>query len=148
MKKIIGIAFCTLFMVACQNDDDQTAENVPAVVANTFQTQFTNVTDIEWEKTGADYEVEFEISNIDHKALINAEGMLVKHKYDVLLTELPQAIQTRIQEDYPNAQIDDSEVLEIDDAIYYQVEIDQNIIDLQKVYEANGEENSTVSYWD
>jgi len=148
MKNFALITFCLLHFTSCNQDDDFSSANVPSIVLSTFQTNFSNAKDLDWEIAGQNYEADFEIDNIDYSALINEKGELLKHKHDNEFFNLSQALQDTLIHKYTRNNIDDVETLVVNKDTYYQIEIEQSIIDLEKVYDKNGNESETISFWD
>lgn len=133
--------------ISCDNGDSPNVET-PSVVLNTFQSEFPEAMDVEWEEINDEYEVEFEIKNIDHTAILSRDGNLIKYKYDILLSELPVPVKNTINTNYDLNEIDDTEILRIDGATYYQVEFEKNLLDNKVVFNATGEVNSEIKYLD
>ncbi len=123
-------------------------KDVPSVVKNTFEAKFVNASDVDWEKMGSAYEVEFEIKKADHKALIDATGNIKMHKQKISSGQLPGAIKNAISAKYANYRIDEAGLLQIGGVTYYQVELNGKPIDAKIVFSADGQENETVSYWE
>ncbi len=148
MKRIILMtAILAGMFISCDNDDSPNVET-PSVVLNTFQSEFPDATDVEWEKFQEDFEVEFEIENNDHTAILTSEGNLRKYKYDILISELPGPVTATIKTNYESNKIDDTEILIIDGVTYYQVEFEKTLMDEQVVFNATGEMNPDIEYLD
>ncbi|WP_298247784.1 hypothetical protein [uncultured Christiangramia sp.] len=148
MKRIILMTVILAAMsISCDNDDSPNVET-PSVVLNTFQREFPDATDVEWEKLQQDYEVEFEVDNIDHTAILSNDGNLLKYKYDILISELPGPITAIINTNYESNEIDDTEILIIDGVTYYQVEFERTLKDEQVVFNVSGEVNPDIEYLD
>ncbi|AYN69080.1 hypothetical protein D1013_17690 [Euzebyella marina] len=142
-----GLSLLALSIVSCSDDDDINANEVPQAVDATFNQTFPNATDIEWEAKNNKYEVEFDIETIDHKALIASDGSIEQYKYDIVATELPAEVTSKLSTDYPNNRLDDSEVLKIGTQTYYQVELENEPQDIYLVFQEDGEINSEVTYF-
>lgn len=148
MKRVIFLTVIFVSMlISCDSNDNPNLET-PSVVLNAFQAKFPGAKDVEWEKFKEDYEVEFEIERIDYTAIIANEGNLIKYKYDILSTELPEAVNKSIKTNYDFNKIDDTEILKIDENTYYQVEFEGNIKDDKVIFNADGEENTDIEYLD
>lgn len=149
---MLVMAILSLGLKSCSDDDDSdndiAANEVPAMVENSFQQQFPNAKDVDWELSGNDYEADFDIDAIDHKTLIAPEGNVVRYKYDIADTALPEAVKTKIASEYGNRKIDGSEVLKIGESTYYQVELDGEPNDQHIVFAESGEVNTDVPYYD
>ena len=137
-----------LIGAGCESDDeDDFRADVPSVVLNAFQANYPKASDVEWEMFGDDYEVEFDIETVDYEAIFSAEGDMLKYKYEVLSSELPEAVSKKVAENYADYQIDDTDILVINNELYYQVELDGKP-DKHLVFNEDGSENTDVNYWD
>jgi len=146
--KYLKFSILALFLMSCSLfDQDIPASKVPSVVKNSFSTEFPDAYDIEWEKRKGDYEVDFEIKDVDHSALFNANGELLMSKMDIRRSELPEALSEKIVQDYPDYRIDDVEKVDVDGRTLYQVELDGRPRDLHVVYTADGQEDKDFKYW-
>src|SRR5680860_320876 len=71
---MLVMATLSLGLTSCGDDDgpdkDIAANQVPAVVRNSFQQQFPNAKDVDWELSGNEYETDFEIDGVEHKACL------------------------------------------------------------------------------
>ena len=115
---------------------------------NTFQSKFPNAQDIEWEKAQENFKVEFELDQTEHTALLSPDGLLMKYKYDMLLSELPEAVSQYLESNYETNEIDDVEALNIEESIYYQVEIDKTLSSVKIVLDSTGEIVQDIQYLD
>ncbi|MBX0334923.1 PepSY-like domain-containing protein [Pontibacter sp. HSC-14F20] len=136
-------------LMSCDNnDDDIKIDDVPATVREALSTSFPNATDIDWEKKGEDFEADFDIDRVDYSALFNSSGSMMKHKYNIAETELPEAIRTTITQNYADRKIDDPEVLVQNGDTLYQVELDHTTsADEKLVFSADGQQVQQA-YWD
>lgn len=148
MKQIIFMTMLVAgLMISCDADDNPNVET-PSVVLNTFQSNFPNALDIEWEKARENFEVEFELDQIEHTALLSSDGMLIKYKYDMLLSELPETVRQYLKANYETNEIDDVEALNVDESVYYQVEIDKILSSDKVILNSNGEIAQDIEYMD
>lgn len=137
-----------LIGAGCESDDeDDFRADVPSVVLNAFQSNYPKASDVEWEMLGDDYQVDFEIERVDYEAIFSAEGDMLKYKYEISSTELPEAVKKAITANYANYQIDDTDILVINKDLYYQVELDGKP-DKHLVLNEDGSENASITYWD
>ncbi|WP_373060109.1 hypothetical protein [Zunongwangia sp. H14] len=146
MKRLFLLTMILAGMfISCDTDDSPNVET-PSVVLNTFQREFPEAKDIDWEKYKENYKVEFEIENIDHTAIIANDGSLIKYKYEILASELPEPVNQTINTTYDRNKIDDTEILKIGEDTYYQVEFDNNFMDDKIIFNPTGEVNADVEY--
>lgn len=148
MKLLSSLIFALSLAGCSLMDNDIPASKVPSVVKNAFDQAYVNALDVEWEKEKGNYEVSFDLGNVDHKALYSPEGKLMMTKKDILLSELPVAITDKIAVDYPDHKVDDVEKVETNETILYQVELDGPIRDKKLVYTTEGQESKDFQYWD
>lgn len=151
MKKLtlIIMAVLAIGFTSCSSDDDAVAVNqVPEEITGALAVDFPNATDIEYEIIGDQYIVDFEVNMVDYEALYNSDGTLVKYKYDILTSEVPQEILTTITTEYDNRAIDDAEILVINDVNYYQIELNNVPVDDKIVFNTNGTVNTEIVFWD
>lgn len=147
MKKLLLLSCLILALfISCDKDDAPNTE-VPSLILNSFQTEFPNAADVEWEENTGDYEVEFEIEKIDHTVLLNADGDILKLKQDIMTSELPEAVVSLLETEYTDNKIDDIEKLTMNEKIYYQVEF-EGLLDKKVVITETGTVASEISFWD
>lgn len=145
MKKLL--LFATLLIAGTAVAQDIPASRVPAAVSKAFKTKFPKATAPDWEKKGADYEVEFNVSMADHKAIYSETGKLLRYKRDIRNADLPAAVKRTIETDYKGFRIDDADRLEIGGVTYYQVELDGKPSDQKLVFTKDGKVDGTQQYW-
>lgn len=126
---------------------DLPASRVPSAVTDAFAQEFTNPTDVDWEKEKKNFEVEFELEGVDHKALFSPEGKLLMTKRDLRERDLPTAISHKIAADYSRYTIDDVDQVTAEGKTYYQVELDGTFRDRKVVYTEDGQEEKNFKYW-
>jgi len=147
--KILAASILTLSVMGSSlMAQDIPASEVPQAVSNAFTQEYANPTDVEWEKKKKNFEVEFEVDGIDHKALYKADGQLLMAKKDLQEADLPQAVVQKITADYGDYEIDDVDELTVEGTTYYQVELDGTLRDRKVVYGADGQEARKVKFWD
>src|SRR5690606_41099480 len=134
------IAALLLFATAAVSAQDLRTNEVPANLQSTFTKSFTNVKDVEWEKKGDVYKVEFEINRMDHDIWYDAQGNVIKSKIEISKSELPSAVVSAIKTKYADYKIDSVEVLEEGGKKTYKVEIEKGWTKERKlVLDASGE---------
>lgn len=153
MKKlvILTLSIFAFSFISCSdddNDDGLSSTQVPSEITAAFEEQFPNATDVEYSVFDDQYTVDFDIDLVDYEALYNNDGTIVKYKFDILNSEVPQPILTTIATDYENRPLDDAEILVIDTVNYYQIELDNTPTDDTIVFNEDGTVNTTVIYWD
>ena len=147
--KLLASSILALSLAGCSLvDNDIPASKVPSVVKNAFEQQYADAVDVEWEKRKDNFEVDFEIANVDYAVLYNPEGQFLMAKKDIAETELPAPVAEKIALDHPDHYIDDVETIEVNGRVLYQVELEGSVRDRKVVYTADGQEETSFSYWD
>jgi len=148
MRRLVFMSLFTLFFITgCAQKNGKKAE-IPSVVMNAFNAEFDNPENSEWKKEGKDFEVEFDIANVEHKALLDSTGKLLKYKKDITRADLPEAVVSILENDYSDKNFDDFELLNINGEEYYQIEIDETLRDKNIVFTAAGKMTSDIPVWD
>jgi hypothetical protein len=89
---------------------DLAESQVPSVVLNTFKKEFPKASDVEWEKQGETYNVDFEIGFFtDYEAWFDGNGKMIKHSEEISEGDLPQTVKNTIKTQYADYKIDDAE---------------------------------------
>lgn len=145
MTRLIISALLLTSLVGC--DNDIAFSEVPSVVQNTFKSNFPNSRDVEWEKYGDDFEVDFELNDIDYSARIDAKGNLLTYKYDIDMSEIPQPIHGFFEKEYAGKIYDDSEKLVQNGVSYYQMEIEGFLSDTKVVVDSLGNRVENIKAW-
>lgn len=148
MNLITTLTLSIGLMMSAFLHQDIPASAVPNEVKNAFKRAFVNPSDVEWEKKKRNYEADFELGDVDHSALFTAGGQLLMIKMELHQSQLPQVIQQKIIDDFPQYAIDDVEQVKTGEKIFYQVELDGPSRDRKVVYNSQGEIEKKFKYWD
>ncbi|NIJ44193.1 hypothetical protein FHR24_000632 [Wenyingzhuangia heitensis] len=140
MKHSVLIATTLLTFGFTQAQDLFTSE-IPSVILNNFNLKYPKARDVEWERKGTNYEVEFETNwNKDHEIWYSATGEIVKHKEDISKKELPEKIQNKINIDFKGYYINDVERVVAYNKTHYKMDVNALLKDnWEIVIDQNGE---------
>ncbi len=124
MKRInfLILGLLSISTISCAQDIP--SSEVPSVILNKFQQDYTNATHVEWEKKMNNYEVEFEIGRTDHEIIYSAGGELIRHEEDLSANELPSAVSQTVKNDYAGYHVDDVDKITDESGTYYIVELE------------------------
>lgn len=128
-------------LVAFNNSfaQDLRKSEVPSVVLNQFNSKFPKAFDVEWEKDGDLYKVEFETKwNNDHDVWFNSEGKIIKQKEELSARDLPQAIKDYINQEYKNYKVDDVDKITENNRIVYKVEVENRKREINLFFNEDG----------
>lgn len=123
--KNLRIAALALFATAAVSAQDLKTNEVPSNLQTSFSNTYSNATDVEWEKKGDLFKVEFEINNMDHDVWYDAQGNVVKSEMEISEGELPSVVASAIKSKYADYKIDSIEVREENGTKTYEVEIEK-----------------------
>lgn len=138
MKKLF-LLLTLLGAVTISAAQDLHKRQVPSVVLNQFEKQFPKAKEVEWEKSGELYKVEFETNwSDDHDVWYNAEGKMVKHKEELSSRNLPKSIQEYLSKEYKYYKIDDVERITENDEVIYKVEVERRDREIKLLFHEDG----------
>lgn len=138
MKNLI--LFTLLLISSFAQAQDLSKREVPSVILNNFQSAFPKASDVEWEKKGDQYKVEFEIGywNNDQSAWYDQEGKLLRHQEEISKKDLPRKIYDQIQTEYKWFVISDIEKITSEDETLYKVELKSFTKEWKILYDETG----------
>lgn len=105
---------------------DIPSSQVPNEVKTAFLRVEANPKDVEWEKKGQYYEVEYEIGRFDHELWISPTGQILRHKEEVSSSNLPQSIKNLLQTQYKEFRVDDVDKLTVGNNVFYKIELEND----------------------
>ena len=82
-------------------------ENVSYQVENAFKKEFTQATDVSWQKTDNYYKASFKINSEIMTAFFTPEGEYIAVVRNVLSTQLPITLQNSLKKEYEDYWITD-----------------------------------------
>lgn len=123
--KNLKIAALALFATAAVSAQDLRMDEVPSNLTDSFQKEYPNASDVEWEMEGMNYNVEFEIDRMDHEIWYSEDGKIVKMEQELDNKNLPGVITKLIDSKYSEYKIDSVEMTEKDGKKTYEVELDK-----------------------
>ncbi|HET8855107.1 MAG TPA: hypothetical protein VFM60_04210 [Salinimicrobium sp.] len=137
----------TTITVSCDSDDTPNTQ-APSVVLNAFQNRFPHSVESHWEETENIFEVEFEINDTDHKALIDRKGKLLRYKYEIDKEQLPLMVFHSLKTNYETRKIDESEIYIKENDTIYQIILDRTFNDEKIILSDSGEILTQIPYWE
>lgn len=138
-NKNLKLAMIALLGTAAVSAQDMKVDDVPSDLRNTFEQAHPDAKDVEWEKEGDSYKVEFEINREDHEIWYTADGNTSKTEKEISESDLPQAIKSVISNNYADYKIDSIEMTEEGGSASYVVELEKGWNDEKNiVFAADG----------
>jgi uncharacterized membrane protein YkoI len=124
MKKI-RIAVIALIATTTMSAQDLKTSEVPPSFTEGLLKKYPNAKDIEWERDGMDYKVEFEVGRMEHEIWFNKDGETVRIEKDITRSMMPQGLINIINRDYAGYKIDSVESTEKNGQTTYEVELEK-----------------------
>lgn len=147
MSRSLYIPFLlfSLIFFACENEIPPS--EVPSIVKNTFKNRFSKAIDMEWKVVQDNYEVSFEINDIDYTAALDKSGTLLKYKYEIDRNKVSGPIKSFLASEFPKKNWEDPECIIYGNSEYFQLEIDGMFNDKKLVIDSMGRLLENVTYW-
>lgn len=136
------------FAIISCNDDDYPYADVPSVALNKFLAVYPDAKDVSWKQVAEDYEVDFEVEDVEMKALISTSGELLRQKTEIDISDLPAPVMQVLNDQFGREKIDNPEKVTAGEQTFYQVEIERFFLDDEIVIDENGNLMETKTYWD
>ena len=112
---------------------------VQSLIVNNFKKQFPKEGDIEWERQGDQYNVDFEIGFFtDYEAWYTASGELIRYSEEIPNGKLPAAIKKAIKNQFEGYRIDDAKKFVENNVETYYVEIEKGKDEQDLVFSKDG----------
>jgi hypothetical protein len=137
MKAFLVFIF-VIGLSVCVSAQEIPQSQVPAAVVSAFQGKFSDAKNVEWETKGELYKAEFKMGSRGHDVWLDKNGMITKHKEDFPKSNLPEAIQKQIANEFNAFTLDDADKIEMDGQVFYQVELDGTPDDRKILFDADG----------
>lgn len=136
---IIAVSILGLSVISVSAQEIRQNE-VPSVILNHFQRNFSKASDVEWEIKGDRYEVEFETGVLgdDHKILYSRSGKIMSHEEEISKSNLPKAVSTSISKSFPGYRIDDVKKISDSSGIMYKAELKNSTQKWKVAFDSQG----------
>lgn len=117
---VLSIGMCCF--VSCAQEIS--SNKVPSVILNAFSAEFDFAEDVEWERSGAIYHVEFEKNKRDYDVWYDETGNKVKFEEEFSIQELPTLVIEKIKSDYVAYTLDDAKRITEKGQTFFIIELD------------------------
>lgn len=120
------------------NAQDLRPSEVPEGIVANFEKTFANANDVEWERQGEGFSVEFEEKRMDREIWYDASGEILRAEKELMENDLPAAIKKNIKTDYAGFQIEDAEMREEKGETTYFVELEKKGMEKNIRFDTSG----------
>ncbi len=107
MKKTIAlimIAFCSAQAIAQKLNE----KDVPKTVVDAFAKKYPGSKVQKWEKEGANYEAEFDLSKVESSAVFDASGTFIELEQEIKIAELPKVAVEYCAKTFPEYKLEEA----------------------------------------
>jgi uncharacterized membrane protein YkoI len=123
--KNLKIAALALFATAAVSAQDLSANQIPSDLNSNFQKAYPNATDVEWEKEGMNYKVEFDNDKMENEIWYSKDGSIVKSEIEITENDLPSAISTMLKKNYSEYKVDEVDLINENGKKMYEIELEK-----------------------
>ncbi|WP_339653934.1 PepSY-like domain-containing protein [uncultured Salegentibacter sp.] len=133
MKKIIlGVGIVVVTTIAFTS--------VPQVVKEAFARKFPVVKKVDWEKENdTEWEAEFKINKVEYSANFLEDGTWQETEHEVKPNDVPQDILSSLKSNFPGYEIEEAEISETTEGIFYELEIEKGKDELEVMIDSKGQ---------
>ncbi|GAB4251002.1 MAG: hypothetical protein Kow0079_04650 [Vicingaceae bacterium] len=125
-----------------QSVDNQNASinnnGIPENVLKTFNQNYPEAKNVEWEMEGNNYEAVYTENNLEKSIVYNKEGVIILTETQINITDLSENIKNYINENYPASEIEKAEKEDSNEGVFYEVEIINDNDEVELVFDSNG----------
>lgn len=107
------------------NAQDLGKNEVPTAVTSAFENAYSAASDVEWEKSAENFNVEFDLDKMDHEIWYSPAGEVLKMEKEITENDLPAAIKSALKSNYSGFQVEDAEMIKEGNTTTYRVELDK-----------------------
>lgn len=130
MKKAFATGTLVVLLAACssaqKNEKSSKEPKIPATVQDAFKQHYPDISDVDWEKEGKNYEASFENKETETSVVIDASGKILETETEIETTALPKAALDYISANYKGHKIKEaSKIVLGDGTINYEAEINK-----------------------
>jgi len=142
MKKVV--LSLVVFAIVCVTSkavaQDIPQNQVPSVILNHFQQNFSKASDVEWEKDWDNYKVEFETGMFgsDQEVWYDKTGKIVRHKEDIKTGKLPKNVVQAVKKNFKGLRIGDVTKITEGSEVVYTMELKDFSEEWDVAIDANG----------
>lgn len=140
MKKIIlrvGIVVVAVTTIAFTSVNK---DKVPQVVKEAFTRKFPAVKKVDWEKENdTEWEAEFKINKVEYSANFLEDGSWKETEHEVKPNDVPQDILSSLKSNFPGYEIEEAEISETTEGIFYELEIEKGKDELEVMIDSKGQ---------
>lgn len=139
MKKVLATGTLAVLLAACssaqKNEKPSKEPKIPVSVLDTFKQHYPNISDVDWEKEGQNYEASFENKETETSVVIDPSGKILETETEIEPNMLPQAALDYIAANYKGKKVNEAaKIILGKGSINYEAEINKKDL----LFDSNG----------
>jgi len=140
MNSILITSVLAISVAACssaQKEEKATTKgtDVPEAVTVSFKKHYSNVSDVDWEKEGSNYEAEFEANDTETSVTLDPSGKILETENEIETSLLPATAMEYLNTNYKGKKVKEATKIVLEDGtIQYEAEVNNKDI----MFDANG----------
>lgn len=112
---------------------------VPQKPGESFSLKFPAVTNVSWEReSDGVWEAEFELEGVTYSAEFLVDGTWKATEHEIRNKDLPKEVILTLKTDFTDYTIEESEITETMDGIFYEIELGGKHSDLEVLIDGSG----------
>tara|TARA_R100001369_G_scaffold92896_1_gene141110 strand:+ start:137735 stop:138187 length:453 start_codon:yes stop_codon:yes gene_type:complete len=113
-------------------------EKVPYKIKDAFQKKFPTATSINWDKeSNTEWEAEFKMNKLRYSANFLEDGTWKETEHEISKKEIPQNIKNVLMAEFLGYEIEEAEISETKDGVFFEFEIEKNKFKMEVVIDEN-----------
>lgn len=113
-------------------------KDVPGIVKEKFNSNFTKVVNAIWTKEKSNFEASFKAGDRQMSVNIDEKGNIIETETGIKLGELPVEVRNSVAKDYLKYRITEAAKIEVKGIITYEVEVKRGKVKMDLIYDEHG----------
>ncbi|MCF8309376.1 MAG: PepSY-like domain-containing protein [Bacteroidales bacterium] len=133
------VSIVLMFALSGKAQDEMESPKVPDPVKKAFKTEKPKMNDVEWEKEGNYFAVEFKEEGVEKEMVYDAKGNVVSTETGIDTGSLMPSIKKYLEENYRDYEIEEAEKIEKKGKTSFEVEVEANDEEIELLFDSNGQ---------
>jgi len=134
MKSLVVLFLIVFAVSACSQEN----KNIPQSLQSKFKTLYPKADEVEWSKEEGNYEVNFELNDVEMSVVLDSKGNLLETETEMDKDKLPDVVKATIEKDYAGYSIDEAAKIVKDGKTTFEAELEKDGEKFDAVFDVNG----------